>query len=173
MLLLAFFLRFIKLDLLPLSGDETDVALQAQSLSINGRDYRGNFLPTYIQSFAESRAPLLMYFTVPSIKLFGVNTYSLRLIPLLFGILSIYLTYLLVIDLSKSPILSLGTAFSLTISPWHIHYSRMSYEVTLLISLILLGIIFFRRYLKRPRLLTQILFILFFLRAGLMMSIPI
>lgn len=161
-LILAFFLRFIKLDMLPLSGDETDVALQSESLSLNLKDYKGNFFPAYIQSFNESRAPLLMYVTVPGIKFFGVNTYTIRLIPLFFGLLSIFFLYRLILLLSQSAILAIFSSTVLALSPWHIHYSRMSYEVTLLLSLILAGTYFFYRYCQKNSLFNHITFIFLF-----------
>ena len=50
---LALFLRLYQLGSLPISlfGDEIDAGYQAWSLATTLRDYRGHFLPTYIQYY--------------------------------------------------------------------------------------------------------------------------
>lgn len=161
LIILSFLVRVWRLDNLSLFGDEIDVGYQAYSLSQTGRDYKGNFLPFYIQSLAESRAPLLIYTVIPFISFFGLNQVGVRLAPILFGILSIYLIYKLVLLLSKSQPLSLISAAVLSLMPWHFHYSRAAFEVTLLISLILAGTYFFYlfvRYLKNKFLYLSIIF---------------
>ena len=161
LIILSFLVRVWRLDNLSLFGDEIDVGYQAYSLSQTGCDYKGNFLPFYIQSLAESRAPFLIYTVVPFVSLFGLNQVGVRLAPVLFGVLSIYLIYKLVLLLSKSQPLSLISATVLRLMPWHFHYSRAAFEVTLLISLILAGTYFFYlfvRYLKNKFLYLSIIF---------------
>ena len=161
-LLLASFIRLYQLSGLPISlfGDEIDVGYHAWSLWTTGRDYMGHFLPTYIQSLAEWRAPLLMYFTAPFVGLLGPSTVSVRLFPALMGILNIYLVHSLCkILFPKSKSIPLSAAFLLAVTPWHIHYSRAAFEVTLLLNLILGGVIF---YLKDKLSLSFILFALTF-----------
>ena len=96
LLVLSLFTRLIKINNLSLFGDEIDVGYQAFSLLQTGHDYKGNFLPTYIQSLSESRAPLLIYLTIPTVKIFGLNPLGVRLPSVIFGVLSIYLLYKLV-----------------------------------------------------------------------------
>ena len=133
--------RLIDLANLPISlfGDEIDVGYHAWSLITTGRDYMGNLLPTYIQSLTEWRAPLLIYITAPFIGLFGNNPFFVRLPVALLGISSIYLTYLFVNKLFQNKKIALLSAFILSITPWHIHYSRASFEAVLLIYLEILG----------------------------------
>jgi 4-amino-4-deoxy-L-arabinose transferase-like glycosyltransferase len=151
LLLVSFFIRVYKIDNLSLFGDEIDVGYQAFSLLQTGRDYKGNFLPTYIQSLSESRAPLLIYLTIPSIKIFGLNELGVRITPIIFGILSIFLLYKLVYFLSQSNALALLSASALSFSPWHFHYSRTAFEVTLLLSLILTGVYFAYKFLNSSK----------------------
>lgn len=158
-LLLALCLRLIGIIKIPLFGDEIDVANQTYFLSKTLHDYKGNFLPTYIDSFSESRAPLLMYTSIPSLLIFGKNALGLRLTPLIFGLLSIYFTYLLIHLITKNKDLSLLSALILAITPWHIHYSQMSFEVTLLLFLTLSATYC---YLKDKHYLSIILFSLCF-----------
>lgn len=148
LLLISFFLRIYRIDTLSLFGDEIDVGYQAYSLLQNGHDYKGNFLPTYIQSLSESRAPLLIYTTVPSIALLGLNEVGVRFPSILFGVFSIYIFYKLVLLLSKSSTLAFYGSIALSFTPWHFHYSRTSFEVTLLLSLTLTGIFFFYKFLN-------------------------
>lgn len=142
-LIFALTLRIYKLGHLELFGDELDVGYHAYSLWKTGRDYTGQKLPTYIHSFSEWRAPLLMYATAPFVGLFGLSAWSVRIPVVLFGLINIYLVYLLVRCFTNNPKWALFSAFILTITPWHIHYSRTAFEVTLLLSLILGGTILF------------------------------
>lgn len=151
LLLVSFFIRVIKIDNLSLFGDEIDVGYQAFSLLNTSKDYKGNFLPTYIQSLSESRAPLLIYTSIPGIKLFGLTELGVRITPIIFGVLSIYLLYKLILLFSKSFNLAFFSSFALAFSPWHFHYSRTSFEVTLLLSLILLGVYLFQRFIENSK----------------------
>lgn len=143
-LLIATVLRFVWLDKYPvgLFGDEVDVGYQAYSLLKTGKDYMGQTLPTYIHSLSEWRAPLFIYATVPSIALFGLNEWGVRGAAALFGVLGVLLTYLLGKKLWNEKI-GLFSAILLAILPWHIHYSRAAFEVTLLLDLVLAGTLFY------------------------------
>jgi len=139
---LASVLRLFDLQHLPISlfGDEVDVGYHAWSLISTGRDYLGNFLPSYIQSLSEARAPLLMYVTAPFVGILGPSTFSVRLPVALLGILGVYLAFLVAKKLfSDSKLIPLFSALVLAITPWHIHYSRAAFESTLLLDLLLLG----------------------------------
>lgn len=158
--LLAFFLlRFSFINNTPLFGDEIDVGNQAYSLLKTGRDYRGNLFPTYIQSFSESRAPLLMYLTIPFIAIFGQNSLGVRLPPLLFSLLALYFFYLLVKKVSKNKPLALIAVFIMGTSPIFFHYSALAFESSLLLLLVLAGIYY---YLENKWLLSFMLFALSF-----------
>ncbi len=162
-LTLATALRLIDLGSLPISlfSDEVDVAYHAWSLWKTGKDYMGNLLPTYIHSLSEWRAPLIMYVTAPFVGLFGLSTFSARLPVALLGVVDIYLIYLLTNQLFPKLKIKLGkfsvsagevSALLLTLTPWHLHYSRVSFEVTLLLALLLLGAYWFIKFTKTPRL---------------------
>lgn len=162
-LTLATALRLIDLGNLPISlfSDEVDVAYHAWSIWNTGKDYMGNFLPTYIRSLSEWRAPLIMYVTAPFVGLFGLSAFSARLPVALLGVLDIYLIYLLTNQLLPKLKLKLGkfdisagdvSALLLTLTPWHLHYSRANFEVTLLIALLLLGTYWFIKFIKNPKL---------------------
>ncbi len=126
-----------------LFGDEVDVGYQAYSLLKTGQDLYGQTLPSYIRSLAESRAPLLIYATVPTIAIFGNNEWGVRLPEAIFGSLAPLILFLLVYKLSRSPALSLSSSLALAIMPWHIYYSRSAFEVVIMLDLIMLGSLLF------------------------------
>jgi len=140
---LALFLRLYQLGSLPISlfGDEIDAGYQAWSLATTLCDYRGHFLPTYIQSLSEWRAPFLMYVTAPFVGLLGPSAFSVRLPSALLGVASIYLIYLISRRLfPDKKYLGEIAALVLALSPWHLHYTRNATEQGLFFFLVLLGV---------------------------------
>lgn len=154
-LVLATWLRVYRLDKIPpgVFGDEADVGYHAYSLLKTGKDYYGQFLPTYIHSLAEWRAPLLMYVTAPFIGFLGVNEWGLRISTVFFGILSLIVFYGLIKKLFQDELIALLSTFFLATSPWHIQYNRMALELSLLLFLFLLAIWIFLLSFKKNWLL--------------------
>jgi 4-amino-4-deoxy-L-arabinose transferase-like glycosyltransferase len=150
-LVLAVFLRFYQLDYLELFGDEIDAGYQSYSLMETGRDYKGHLLPLYAQSFSEWRAPMMMYFMTPFIKVFGLNELGVRGFSAFFGILSLLGFYCLLIKIGINKKLSLMALFLTAILPWHIQYSRSGFELTLMSSFIIWGIYFLIDYLSKHK----------------------
>ncbi len=146
LLVFSLIIRLVKINNLSLFSDEIDVGYQAFSLLNTFHDYKGNFLPIYIQSLTESRAPLSIYLTIPTIKIFGLNTLGVRLPPIIFGVISIFLFYKLILLLSKSNALAFYSSAALSFLPWHFQYSRAGFEVTLLLSLILAGTLYLFKF---------------------------
>lgn len=141
-LFFGLFLRLYQLDKIPASlfGDEIDVGYQAWSLGTTGKDYMGNTLPTFLQSFSEWRTPLLSYVLSPVLAIFGPSTLSVRIPVAIMGVINIYLIFLLFRKLfPKYKNAALMSAFILCVSPWHIHFSRIAFDSTLLLNLYLLA----------------------------------
>lgn len=149
-ILLAVVLRVFQLDKAPpsLFGDEIDVGYQAYSLLKTGKDVYSQTLPFYIKSFSEYRAPLFIYSTVPTVALFGLNEYGVRLSAAFWGILSVLGIFLLGRKLISER-LGLIAAFLMAISPWNLHYSRAAFEVTMLLSFVIFGTYFFLKGLEK------------------------
>ncbi len=152
---LAAFLRLWALDKVPVSlmGDELDLGYQAYSILKTGKDYSGNPWPLHFQSLAEWRTPLYLYSSIPTVMLFGITPWGVRLPAAMFGILGVWLFYLVVKTATGNRRLALLASFLLAISPWHIQYSRAGFEVTQMLALYLAGIYFFILALKRGKLL--------------------
>lgn len=141
---LALFLRVFGLDKVPVAlfGDEVDVGYQAYSILKTGKDLYGNTMPVLMHSLSEYRAPLYIYSAVPFVGIFGLNEWGVRIPAAFWGMLSIVGIYLLAKRLFN-PTVSLFAVFFLALSPWHIQYSRASFEVTMLLAFIVFGTYFF------------------------------
>lgn len=160
---LATFLRLWRLDEVPVSlfGDELDVGYQAYSILKTGKDYSGNFMPLHFQSLAEWRTPLYLYSSVPTVAIFGITPWGVRLPAAIFGILGVWLIYLLVREFMRETTqkvarnyaesVALLAALLIAISPWHIQYSRAGFEVTEMLALFLAGVWLFLKGLRNGK----------------------
>jgi 4-amino-4-deoxy-L-arabinose transferase-like glycosyltransferase len=163
-LTLAAFLRLWRLGEYPaLNADEASIGYDAYSLIQTGKDQHGNSWPIHFQSFNDFKPGLVVYIVIPFVKLFGLNSWSIRLPGALFGVATVYALFLLVNQLfnkhrNGSPITDhrshgLIAAFLLAISPWHLHFSRGIWEVNVATFYMLLGPYLFIRGLKNTVLL--------------------
>lgn len=135
-----------------LTNDEAALGYNAYSILKTGRDEHGAFLPTIFKSFGDWKPGLYVYAAVPGIALFGLNEFAVRFPGAVFGILAVWLVYLVVKELfPQQNNFSLGeiAALFLAISPWHIHFSRGAWEAGLSLTFTLAGIYFFLRAVKR------------------------
>lgn len=144
-LVLGVILRVARLDYLELFGDEVDAGYQSYSLMTTGHDYKGNSWPVYAQSFSEWRAPGFMYAMMPFIKLLGLNEWGVRASAAFWGILGLIGFYWLLGEYGADKKTRLLCLAVLVISPWHVHYSRSGFELTLMTCLIIWGGFFWRR----------------------------
>ena len=141
-IVLAFVLRFYQLGLNPphLNWDEASNAYNAYSILKTGNDEYGNFMPTLFKSFGDYNMALSVYPIVPSIAIFGLNQFAVRLPSALFGIVFVIFTYLLALKLFKSRFIALFAAFFIAISPWHLQFSRYDHEANFMQTFILIGL---------------------------------
>jgi 4-amino-4-deoxy-L-arabinose transferase-like glycosyltransferase len=154
-LLLAAFLRLWQLGQVPPSPDWDEAALgyNAYSLMKTGRDEYGRFLPLILRSFDDYKPGVYAYLAIPTIKLFGLNIFAVRLPAALLGTLAVLLVYLFVKELFRSPPLALMTALLMAISPWHLQFSRIAFESGIGLFFNLLMVWLFLKGLTRPRFL--------------------
>lgn len=158
-LFLAILLRFIWLDKIPpsLYSDEADQGYNAYSILKTGRDEHGMFLPVSLRSFGDWKPPLPSYLMVPSVAIFGLNEYSIRLPSAIFGVGSIILTFFLVRQIFLAQVfktkLALLTSFFLAISPWHILQSRSAMLVIISLLLLEAGVYFYILWYRQKLLL--------------------
>src|SRR3990167_4542495 len=102
-IVLASVLRFWQLGKVPISPDwdETALGYNAYSILKTGRDEYGTFLPKTLRSFDDYKPPLYAYLAIPSIALFGLNTWAVRVPSAVMGVLAVIGTYYLVIELFR------------------------------------------------------------------------
>lgn len=161
-------LRFYQLGVNPpsLTWDEASLGYNAYSILKTGADEYGNKWPIAFRSFDDFKPPVYVYLTVPSVALFGLTEFAVRLPSALIGVLAIIITYFLTAELfafrSDKNILSLLAAFFLAISPWHLQFSRTAFEGNIGLTFFLAGILFFLKATKSVRflLLSSLSFIL-------------
>lgn len=147
-LVTGFSLRTQSLTSLPngLHWDEQDTGYQAYSLLKTGKDYFGNILPLFPHSIAEFRTPVLIYSMVPVVKLFGLSALSVRSLPVAFGILGIITFGILGYLSTRNLRFAILNLVIISISIWHIQYSRQAVESIVMSLYFLLGLTcFFRK----------------------------
>ena len=156
---LGFILRIVFLGSIPggFTPDEANQGYAAYSLLKTGKDEWGLRLPlTSFRAFADYRAPLQTYLIVPSVALFGLSEFAVRLPSAIFGTLAIIAVYLLAKELfSKTPRewskglpwgeINIGhlAALFVAISPWSLQFSRTALEANFASFLFPLGLFFF------------------------------
>src|SRR3989344_7029703 len=142
-LLFALLIRVWGLDKLPIElfGDELDAGYQAYSILKTGKDYLGHSLPINFHSFPENRSPMFIYSLVPTVAIFGLNEWGVRIAPALWGTLSILILFLIVNKLTDERT-AISSSLLLAVTPWHWHYSRAGFEVSLLLLFVLLSVWF-------------------------------
>lgn len=140
-IILAIVLRFFELGAVPngLYQDETAIGYNAYSILKTGKDEHGQSYPIYFKSFGDWKLPVYIYSTVPAVAVFGMTPLAVRLPSAIFGVLSVAAMYFFTRRLTKSNNVSLLSAFILAITPWHLHYSRATFEVSICLFLYLSG----------------------------------
>lgn len=154
-IILAAVLRFWQLGQVPIAPDwdEASLGYNAYSILHTGKDEYGAFLPVVLRSFGDYKPALYSYITIPSISVFGLNVFAVRLPSAVFGIVTVLFVFFLVKELFKRNDIALVSSFLLAISPWHIQFSRVAFETNIGLSLNILGVLLFVKALKRPWLL--------------------
>lgn len=149
-LLVAFILRFYKIDQVPpsLYYDELDYGYQARSLVETGRDYRGKLSPFYVHSFNDIRAPIPAYLTAVSTLLFSQKELAVRMPSVISGVAIVLLVYLLIGLWTGNFTTAFLTSLVFATNPWQIQYSRFSHEVTPMLALYLLALWLFFKAIK-------------------------
>jgi len=145
-ILFASVTRLFKLGEIPqgLSWDEAAVGYNGWSIWTTRRDEWLNFLPVSFKSFGDYKAPLAIYMNGASTTLFGFENWAIRLPYALSAIFSIIIfcciTQLLAWKGYFSSTSALYGAIIFAALPWHIHFSRISFESTISLLLVLLAV---------------------------------
>lgn len=101
---------------------------------------------TNFAAFGDYKPPGYIYAAVPAIAVFGLTEFAIRFPSAIFGTLTVLLSFYLARKLFNNARLALLTAFFLSISPWHIQFSRGAFESNLGLFFSLLGIFLFIKF---------------------------
>ncbi len=147
LLVISTLVIFYKFNQIPknLAYDEVDIAKLA--LSLDHKTY------TSFSPLADGHATVYPYILLASMKLFGINTFALRLPAAIFGIINVILFYLImsfVFD-EKNQFLAFIASFILVSSRWFIDFSRFSFEMPFLLFLELATTYFLFSYFKNKK----------------------
>jgi len=146
-----------------LYSDEVSQGYNAYSLLKTSRDEYGILLPISFRSFGDWKPPLSTYVMLPTIWLFGLNSYGIRLPSALLGTLTVYFSFYLVKELLKyakskhgflvqhADTISLLTALLLAISPWHIQQSRSAMLIAVELFCLVVALLAFFKGLRIKR----------------------
>lgn len=158
-IILGGILRIWQLGNVPPSPDwdEASLGYDAYSILHTGRDQFGEFLPINLRSFNDYKPSLYAYFTIPSIIVFGLDVFAVRLPSTIFGILSVLAIFYLVKEIFEKykykNYLALISSFLMAISPLSIQFSRVGFESNFGTALNIFAVLFFLKGLKKPWLL--------------------
>lgn len=143
LIILGFSIRLLGISILPggLNQDEASIGYEAFSILTTGFDRNANAYPIHLVSWGSGQNALYAYLSIPFIKLFGLNVFSVRIVNALFSCLSLVVFYLLfkLISDKKKALVALAL---LTICPWSIMSARWGLECNIFPTLFLLGVFF-------------------------------
>jgi len=141
---LGFLLRVVAIDKLPVgfTPDEASFGYDAYSILKTGKDQWGKPFPLVLESFGDFKSPLYAYLTIPSVGIFGLNKFVVRLPNAILGTMAVVAIWLLGSKLVNKKV-GLIAAVLLAISPWHVMMSRGAFEANLITFFVPLGIYLF------------------------------
>jgi len=152
LLIISAFLIFYRFNNIPknLTFDEVEFAKLA--LSLQNKPYIS------YSTLATGHSTLYFYILLTSLKIFGTNSFALRLPSAVFGILSVIVFYLILKiifqkydNLIKKQYLSFILSFIFLSSHWFINFARFSFEVTFLLFLELISIYYLLKINQKPK----------------------
>lgn len=148
-IILGMWTRLHQLHTLPFGFfcDEASIAYNAYALLLTGKDEFGVPFPIFFQSFGDWRPPLAVYATIPFVALFGLQEIAPRLMSAFFGIIGLFLLYLLSKQLYSTRV-GLWTLFVAATMPWLIHYNRVGFEFTIYCTFFIAMVLFFLKATK-------------------------
>ena len=153
----AFALRVSQLVELPAGFfcDEAGNGYNAYSLLHTGRDETGARWPLYVWSFGVSyKNPIFIYSAMLPMALLGPTELAVRLTAALYGFGTVLAMFFLGRAL-MGPVVGLLAALLLAVCPWHLHFSRIGFELIALPFFFTLGLTCLVRWTQGRRTLPQ------------------
>lgn len=143
-------LRVYRLDEVPagIYCDEAALGYNAYAIGEAGIDENGVSLPLFVRSFGGYKNPVYIYAAILPVKLFGLSEFSLRLTSAIFGVLTLLGLFWLGTELWGTRAGLIASAL-LCITPWHLHFSRIAFELISFPCLFVFGFVFLVRAVRR------------------------
>ncbi|OGK16509.1 hypothetical protein A2690_04125 [Candidatus Roizmanbacteria bacterium RIFCSPHIGHO2_01_FULL_39_12b] len=156
-------LNLFKFNQIPgcLNPDEAAFGYNAYSILQTLKDEHGNFLPMRLKSFDDFKMPLYSYLSIPSVALFGMSDFSVRLLNLFVAAglaLSSYFLFKKVIEDEKIALLG---SFFVSASIWTLIVTRHAHEAALSTLFITLSSYFAVGFFENKTFKTLLLTLLF------------
>lgn len=136
-----------------LNADEAAIGYNAYSLIHTGKDEYGQAFPLAFKSFGDYKPGLYFYIVLPFVATFGLNEFAVRLPSALLGIGTVLLVFFLAKNIFKNQWVGISSAFLLAITPWHIAFSRGSWETNAATFFTTLGVYLFIKKVGDPRMI--------------------
>jgi hypothetical protein len=146
-----FRLPFLPSNPIAIHADEASTGYDAYSIWETGKDQHGVFLPLFARSFGEYNEALHRYLVAPSVALFGLNAFAIRLPNAVVGLVTVWMLFHLALALSRNMTVACLASLFLAISPWHVHFSRWSARAILMPLFFCLALFLFLKGKDRPR----------------------
>lgn len=127
--------------------DEASIAYNAYKIWNTGKDEFGKNWPIFFQSFGEFKNPVFIYSSAPFVGIFGLSHTSTRIVSVVYGVMAVIAIYKLAKSIFSKKV-ALLSAFFLAISPWHIHMSRIGFELISSVFFSTIGFYFLYKSLK-------------------------
>ncbi len=141
-------LSFLSTRPIGLTPDEAAQGYSAYSILKTAKDEWGQTLPLNLRSFGDFKPPLQTYLMIPSVAVFGLNTFSIRLPNALLGSLASLALFFLAQTLFSFPV-AIISSLLLATSPWHIPLSRGAFEANLTVFFFSVGFLFLLKSFKK------------------------
>jgi hypothetical protein len=126
--------------------DEAGLGVNAYTIATAGVDENGNRFPLFFWSFGVSlKNPIFIYAAAIPVRLLGLDEFSIRLTAALFGIGTVVAMFFLGRALFNAWV-GLWAALFLAVAPWHLHFSRIAFELISFPFLFVLGMVLLVRW---------------------------
>lgn len=137
--------------------DEAALGYNSYALGTAGIDENGETVPLFVWSFGGYKNPIYIYAGILPVKIFGLDELSTRLTAALFGVGGIIAMFFLGRALFNAWV-GLFAALFLTLCPWHLHFSRIGFELISFPFLFTIGLTLLVRYTQGRRTLAAGMF---------------
>lgn len=147
-IVIGILLRILFLDKFPagLNCDEASVSYNAFSILNTLSDRYGNFLPVYTPAFGGGQSVLLVYLSIPFVKLLGLNIIATRLPMAIISCISLIVFYKILKLTNFDDRTKFFSLLFFALNPWHIMKSRWGLDCNIFPDIMLMAIFFLIKY---------------------------